>query len=509
MPPGGIPASEFGHSIALSGDRAVIGAPDDHGNGPLSGAAYVFRVDPASGTWIEEAKLLASDGESTDHFGTSVAIHGDIVVGGAPRTNDNGRDSGSAYVFRYDAGSGVWTEEAKLLPSNGSAYDYFGYSVALFDETILIGVSGDDDAGNDSGSAHVYRYDAGSGTWKEEAKLLASDGAAGDFFGESVSLSGDLVAIGACQDDDNGDDSGSVYVFRFDSGSGTWKEETKLLSSDGESFDSFGNCVVTAGDLIAIGALGDDDCGSSSGSAYLFGYDPGSATWTEEAKLIASDGESSALFGNALSLSEEYLVVGAYRDSGIDGCGAAYLFQLDQGTGTWQEKHKLLPSDGTRLDKFGLSVGLSARHAFVGSPWHGDNQGTVYLYGLIDRPLLDIKCNEQDENVVIPGGANVTLDVAVASGDFAGFPVDIWILARSVTGGSVWSFGSHGAPAWLPGWGNVYFTGGLFDFSATVLDRPLPIGVYAALLVLELNPNGVPETNYVYDFDAVNFLVLP
>ncbi len=263
------------------------------------------------------------------------------------------------------------------------------------------------------------------------------------------------------------------------------------------------------GDLIAIGAYFDDDGGHWSGSAYLFGYDPGSATWTEEAKLLASDSDSGAHFGNALSLSEEFLVVGAYRDSGIDGCGAAYLFRLDQSSGTWQEKHKLLPSDGTRYDKFGTSVGLSGHHAFVGSPWHDDHQGAVYLYGLVDRPLLDITCNEQDENVMIPGGANVTLEVDVASGDFDGYPVDIWILARSVTGGSVWSSGSHGAPAWLPGWGNVYFTGGLFDFSATVLDRPLPIGVYAAWLVLELNPNGVPETAYIIDFDTVNFLVLP
>ena len=220
LPPDSPYDSHFGQSIAISGDLAVIGAPYDFDNGPYSGAVYVFRFEPILATWTEEAKLITSDGAQSDHFGTSVAIHGDRVVGGAPRDDDNGRDSGSAYVFRYDAGSGSWTEEAKLLPFDGSADDFFGESVALFGETILFGVWSDDDGGTESGSAYVFGYDVGSGSWKEERKLLPSDGAAGEHFGCAVSLSGPLAAIGGDRDDDNGDYSGSVYVFRFDPASG-------------------------------------------------------------------------------------------------------------------------------------------------------------------------------------------------------------------------------------------------------------------------------------------------
>jgi hypothetical protein len=163
-----------------------------------------------SGTiWTEQAKLLASDGESDDYFGRSVSLNEDIILIGAKGDDTNGEDSGSAYVFTRLGTN--WTEQAKLLASDGDPGDLFGVSVSILEDKILIGAPGDDDNGEDSGSAYIF---TGSGTsWTQDCKLLSSDGATGDRFGSSVSISKNLALIGAYGDDDYGLWSGSAYIF--------------------------------------------------------------------------------------------------------------------------------------------------------------------------------------------------------------------------------------------------------------------------------------------------------
>ncbi len=255
----------FGESVSISGDVAIVGARLDDDNGVNSGSAYVFRL--VGGSWIEEAKLTASDGAASDLFGFSVSISGDVAIVGAFFDDDNGTDSGSAYVFRH-SGEGVWTQEAKLTASDGAAADRFGISVSISGDVAIVGARLDDDNGSSSGSAYVFRLVGGS--WIEEAKLTASDGAAFDRFGISVSISGDVAIVGARLDDDNGSSSGSAYVFRLVGGS--WIEEAKLTASDGAAFDRFGISVSISGDVAIVGAFFDDDNGSSSGSAYIYSF---------------------------------------------------------------------------------------------------------------------------------------------------------------------------------------------------------------------------------------------
>ncbi|MCX6671281.1 MAG: PKD domain-containing protein, partial [Euryarchaeota archaeon] len=208
---------------------------------------------------------LASDGATLDSFGGEVSISGDTALIGACFDDDNGFDSGSAYVF-VRTGT-TWTEQTKLRASDGTAGDYFSaYAVSISSDTALIGAQGDDDNGADSGSAYVF-IRTGL-TWTEQEKLLVSDGAAQDFFGGSVSLSGDTVLIGAGGDDDNGGNSGSAYMF-IRTGT-TWAQEAKLLASDGAAEDIFGWAVALDGDTALIGAYYDDDNGLDSGSAYVF-----------------------------------------------------------------------------------------------------------------------------------------------------------------------------------------------------------------------------------------------
>jgi hypothetical protein len=252
----------FGGSVSLDGDTAIIGAWFDNDNGNGSGSAYVFTRTGT--TWTQQQKLLASDGQEGDDFG-DVSLSGDTALIGAALDDDNGVDSGSAYIFTR---SGItWTQQAKLLASDGAAGDQFSrWAVSLDGDTALIGAEGDDDNGGDSGSAYVF-IRTGT-TWTQQAKLLASDGAAGDYFGNSISLSGDTALIGAPTDDDKGTNSGSAYVFTR-SGT-TWTQQQKLLASDGAAGDQFGYPVFLSSDTALIAALNDDDNGINSGSAYVF-----------------------------------------------------------------------------------------------------------------------------------------------------------------------------------------------------------------------------------------------
>ncbi len=320
---GGISGDQFGVAVAVDGVTAVIGAfgVDD------GGAAYVYRFDADTSTWIEEQKLLASDREVGDIFGRAVSISGDVALIGAPLTDDNGVYSGSAYVFRFDGST--WIEEHKLLASDGATSDGFGYSVAVFGDTAVIGAVAHDDAcpGRitcNSGAAYVFRFDHETSRWVEQEKLLASDAAFGDGFGLSVSISGEVALIGAHRD---GFDSGSAYVFRFDPENSQWVEEQKLLASDGAVFDQFGRAVAIDGDTAVIGAFDHENDGPVFGAAYVFRFDPDrSGSWIEQQKLLPNPNPWTNFFGWSVAIDGDTAVIGAYGED--HQAGAAYVFDL-------------------------------------------------------------------------------------------------------------------------------------------------------------------------------------
>jgi len=304
----------FGESVSISGDTVVVGAPHNNEKGTNSGSAYVFVGNGAA--WTQTAKLVASDGAASGSFGCSVSISGDTAVVGALHDDDKGSSSGSAYVF---VGNDTeWTQVAKLVASDGAAADQFGGSVSISGDTAVVGACGDDDKGGDSGSAYVF---VRSGTaWTQTAKLVASDGAASGSFGCSVSISGDTAVVGGVGDNDDGDYSGSAYVFV---GSGdVWTQTAKLKASDGAANDRFGQSVSISGDTVVVGAHHDDDI---SGSAYVFVRN--GTAWTQTAKLVASDGAAFDVFGCSLSISGDTAVVGAFGDDDMgSGSGSAYIY---------------------------------------------------------------------------------------------------------------------------------------------------------------------------------------
>ena len=427
----------LGASVSVNGNLAVVGAWNaDHG-GIATGAAYVFRRDddctptgPGDDCWYEEDKLVATDAARGDLFGWSVSISGDRVIVGA-RFHAVSSRSGAAYVFRRDdndtpsdPSDDFWAQEDLLISEDSARDDDVGLAVSISGDRAVIGAPKNDDACIDdpdcnSGSAYVFRrddngtpQDPGDDFWIEEAKLTAFDAALGDNFGFSVSIDGDLAVIGAWHDDDNGDDSGSAYVFNLDD-NGTpldpsddvWIDGGKLVASDTAWMDNFGVAVSISGDRTVIGAWLDDDDGNLSGSAYVFRRDdnetpsdPNDDLWIEEYKLRAADGAAGDELGKSVSIDGDRIAVGAFEDD--DACaddiepdphcdsGAAYVFMhSDNGTpsdpsdDSWVQTAKLIASDGDAGDFFGR-VGISGDHVITGSldDAAGERAGAVYVY---------------------------------------------------------------------------------------------------------------------------------
>ena len=299
---GGQPLEFFGESVAVGNGRIVVGAAGNDAFGPNTGAAYIFDLDgnPIRG-------ILGRDSTEGDEFGHRVAVGNGRIVVGAPDNNDNGTSSGSAYIFSLDG-----HEITKILASDAASGDQFGYSVAVGSGRIVVGASGNDDNGDRSGSAYIFDIDG-----NEITKILASDGAPVDFFGQSVAVGSGRIVVGAPSDDDNGTSSGSAYIFDLDG-----NEITKILPSDGASGDNFGFGVAVGSGRIVVGALFNDDNGTNSGSTYIFDLDG-----NQLAKITASDAAAFDQFGYRVAAGSDRIVVSApFSDDNGTNSGSAYIY---------------------------------------------------------------------------------------------------------------------------------------------------------------------------------------
>lgn len=363
---------EFGNSVAFSGSTMVVGAPDGIDGNPDQGSAYVFNRQ--GGAWAEAQKLTASDGAADNFFGWSVAVSDStIVVGAWPDDIGGNGDQGSAYVFNRLGNS--WIETDKLTASDGEAGDHFGWSVAVSGSTIIVGALSDKIGDNFfQGSAYVFNRQGES--WVETQKLTGSDGRRFDQFGWSVAVSDSTVVVGATRSLFQG----SAHVFNRQGGS--WVEEQKLIASDGETFDEFGWSVAVSGSTVVVSAISTNHF-ELQGSAYVFNRR--GKRWVEEQKLNASDTAEFDEFGYSVAISDSTIVVSAPGDDAADGSpaqGAAYIFNR-QG-GEWIETQKLTASDGGAGDFFGKSVAVngstvvvSALNDTIGSNFF---QGSTYVF---------------------------------------------------------------------------------------------------------------------------------
>lgn len=311
LPDDGAPLDGFGHSVAVNGTTAVIGMPYDGSNGVQSGSAYVFDVT----TGKQLFKLLPNDGAFVDLFGYFVAVSGTTAVVGARGDDDNGGDSGSAYVFDVTTGQQLF----KLLPDDGASLDWFGASVAVDGKIAVVGAFRS--SGNEFRSGAAYVFDVATG--RQVFKLIAGDGERDDVFGNSVAVCGTIAVIGADGDGDNNYQAGSAYVFDVTTG----QELFKLLPDDGAAFDHFGRKVALSGTTAVVGALFDDDNGNRSGSAYVFDV----TTGMQLAKLLPRDGADDDRFGVSVAVNGTIAVVGALAGTGNhELLGSAYVFDVSR-----------------------------------------------------------------------------------------------------------------------------------------------------------------------------------
>lgn len=335
----GTVGDRFGISVAVSGDTIVVGAPDEGGDVVETGAAYVYVRE--QGRWRQQAKLTASDGKKRDLFGAAVAISGNVVVGGAPSNFYYADRPGKAYVFERTAGS--WRQSAILQPSDGKPADMFGSSLAVHGNTIAIGAPRSDPAGSSSGS--VYVYERRQLDWVEQTKLWSSHDAPGDRLGHAVDVQDNIVVAGAYLADSSSAagepahvaDTGAVYVFERERD--VWRRTSTVRATDSVTGDGFGRAVAVYDGLLIAGAPGTDHHGEGSGSTYVFARQRDA--WSLQFELTASAGNTGDNFGYAVDVSAQTFAIGAWLDGErAPRAGALYTYTVradDAATPPWNQ----------------------------------------------------------------------------------------------------------------------------------------------------------------------------
>ena len=318
VPSDGEAKDNFGVSVAISGDRVIVGSFKEDHLGKNAGAAYIFSRTPSG--WVEEAKLMAADGAAGDHFGSSVAIAGSVAAVGARSAS-----SGQGVVYVFTSENGLFTQKQRLT-SPGMHTDAFGEALALGSDYLAAGDSLNSDKGTGAGAIHVFKKIAD--LWEPSATLHAADANAHAGLGVSLSLSGQTLIAGAYGDDEKGSHAGAAYI--FEESNGIWNQAEKLMPMDGSSFDSFGMAVALSGKYAAVGAPQDDYNGQGSGSLYLYEYHLGE--WRLQDKLSADQTRTFDGFGVTLSLSGSDCLAGAAMagDNNNRNNSPAYLFSQER-----------------------------------------------------------------------------------------------------------------------------------------------------------------------------------
>ncbi len=369
----GSTGSFCGASVAIDGDYAIVGAFF----ASIKGAADIYKRTGT--TWTQQARLNASDGANGDQFGNSVSISGEYAIVSAHTHNGN---KGAAYIFkRTDT---TWAQETAITAADTVTVDLFSFSVSLQNDTTLIGALW---AENGTGAAYVFTR---SGTtWTQQAKLTTSDGASGDAFGCSVSLDGDSAIIGAQYAHEA---SGSAYVFTH-SGS-TWTQQAKLTASNPAPNNQFGISVSISGDSAIVG-----EGGNLSTTGYAHFFSRTGSNWVQQAKLNGSGSHIGDGFGWSVSIDGTYAIAGA--PGGDYYNGSAYIFR-HTGT-TWVEEAKLAHSDPVPGDFLGYSVAIDKGSAISGAFQKDGQTGAAYIFRKLLEPNLEIG--------VIKGGFGLTTKV--------------------------------------------------------------------------------------------------
>ncbi len=380
--PNPTPGSQFGSAVALSGDYIVVGEPGEAG---AVGRAFAFFRAPGTGTWALDEELvpisLETGGEFDPAFGAAAAFNGPNALIGAPYESGEEINSGAAYIFRRDDETGDWLDFAKLKAPVPALKEQFGSAVAISGATAAVGAFDNDDAGDDAGTVFLYSRDIESGAWSFAQQVTAADAIPGDRFGFSVALSGDLLVVGILNEIVP-ESPGAVYVFERD-GDAPWQQVQKLSPDAVEPNDRFGFDVATDGETIFVGAP--LAAPNEQGAAYVFERTgTGAEPWEQAFRLISAAPQENAQFGAAVSVEDDAAAIGAPLDGTDVSAGAVYSFERTNGV--WSPANRLNADGLEEGALFGQDIALSAGITVVGSPdanRGAENTGAAFIFSLV------------------------------------------------------------------------------------------------------------------------------
>ena len=378
-------SAQHGNAVAINGNTMVVGARFDSTTANQAGAAYVYRLN--GGVWTQEAVLLANDGALGDKFGYSVAISEDTIVVGAfdddipnpnppPATFSN---AGSAYVFVRNGTN--WAFQQKLTASDAKADQEYGNAVAITGETIAVGDSRADQPASETGAVYIYRRTGM--VWAETQKLLPAGGVIiFDFFGESVAMSGNKLVVGSPGADIPFTGAGSVYVFAEIGG--LYVQQDKISIPSGANGDQFGCAVAIEGNTMVGGALQYTPIIGQPGFGAAYVYEFNGTSWVSQGRIVASDGASNDRFGYSVAVSNSVIAVGAREDDTTGGLDAGSTYIFTRSSGVWTQQQRLAPTDTATGDRFGSSVAMSFGNLVIGAAEKAltspNGQGAAYYF---------------------------------------------------------------------------------------------------------------------------------
>ncbi|MGD9174639.1 MAG: hypothetical protein PVF29_10785 [Desulfobacterales bacterium] len=424
---------QFGDAVAIDGDTIVVGAPlVNSGTATDTGAVYVFVRDPSTGVFTEQQKLTASDAAAEDNFGSAVDIDGHTIVVGAPQVNLGiTPNTGAVYVFTRDptVANDPWTQQQKLTAADAAALDLLGSSVYVEGHTLVAGAPRKNSGiASATGAVYVFTRDPDDQAvpWTQQQKLTATDAAAEDQFGTSVSLNGNTIVVGApLVNLGTVFDAGCVYVFTRDQSVflSPWTQRQKLTATNPGADDRLGVSVSVDANTLLAGAPRADFAGLfDSGAAYVFTRESASAGFSQKQILRARNALADGQLGSSVFVDGPTALLGAPGTQSFTAvdAGAAYLFVRETFSGNWRQQQELTGSRPEALAEFGGAVGLDAGTAIFGSAKR--DQGTSSLAGaafaFVLEPLSGEILQETDVLTAADAAANDGFGSAVGlSGD--------------------------------------------------------------------------------------------
>jgi hypothetical protein len=341
---------------------------------------------------------MASDAAAGDYFGNSVSISGDYIIVGAGGEDSGGSDSGAAYIF-HRTGINAWDTGTKIVAPDAQTNDYFGGPVSINGDYVIVGAGGEDSGGSNSGAAYIF-HRTGINAWDTGTKIVAPDAVTNDSFGSSVSINGNYAIVGAVQKNIGPIWAvGAAYIFHR-TGTNTWDAGTKIMAFDPVGSDQFGSSVSISGDYAIAGVPGKN---SGDGAVYIF-HRTGTNTWDAGIKIIASDAATGNAFGGSVSISGDYIVAGANEPTD----GGIYIYHRI-GTNVWDSGIKI----PTMVGSFGTSVSIDGDYVVSGSPGEGIiNSGAARIYHRIGTNIWDsgIKIVAYDPELLDSFGGSVSIN---------------------------------------------------------------------------------------------------